>query len=316
MIVFLSHGENQVAIYFKSFENKVIQLGGVALNHIFLGPGAVVAFFIISGFVIHYPFKDRPLNIKQFLVRRWIRIVLPLLAALALASYLDGVWMIPIWSLYCELIYYTIYPLLRRLPVSWKIQFVISFVIAAVLMFTLATDELQSLLTQSNVKYTGSYAALGDWLTWLIGLPCWLIGVLIAENVDQIKWNVSTMKIILIRGAMLVVAAIVVGLKAHWYMSYLFTLNFIAPLVGYWILSEIVYFRHNKPWAWLEYGGKFSYSLYLLHVFVWNYIGLAFAVSLSTYPIIIILTVLMAWIFYVLVEAPSHKLSRYLANKV
>lgn len=316
MIVFLSHGQNQIAIFLKSFDNRIVYYAGVAFNHIFLGPGSVVAFFIISGFVIHYPFKDRQLNVRHFLVRRWVRIGLPLLVAVAIALSLDGIWMIPIWSLYCELIYYTLYPVLRRLPISWKSQFVISFIIATVMMFTLANDELASMLTQTNVNYTGSYAMLGDLLTWLIGLPCWLIGVIIAENVDKLKWSVSTIRIIFIRGVILFVAAIVVGLKAHWFVSYLFTLNFFAPLIGFWITSEIIYFRHHQPWNWLEYCGKFSYSLYLLHVMILILIHQVLPDNLYAYPFIILLTVLISWIFFILVENPSHKLSRYLASKV
>jgi peptidoglycan/LPS O-acetylase OafA/YrhL len=316
VMVFLSHAENEVAIFLKSFDNRIIYYAGVAFNHIFLGPGAVIAFFIISGFVIHYPFKEKQLNVKQFLVRRWVRIALPLLVVILISMPMHGFWMIPIWSLYCELIYYTLYPLLRRLPISWTMQFVISFIISVVLIFTLSGNELTSMLTQTDVNYTGSYAMLGDLLTWLVGLPCWLIGVIIAENVDKWKWNVSTIGIYLFRGIMLFLAAIVVGLKAHWFVSYLFTLNFFAPVIGIWITAEIIYFRDHQPLKWLEYGGKFSYSLYLLHVMLLSIIHIVLKESLYTYPLIILLTIFMAWIFYILVENPSHKLSRYLASRV
>lgn len=316
MIVFLSHLDNHFAAFLKSFDNRIVYGLGVAFNHIFLGPGAVVAFFIISGFVIHYPLKGKPLNIKQFLVRRWVRIALPLIVAVAIAMYISGLWMIPIWSLYCELIYYTIYPVLRRIRMSWTLQFVISFVIALILMFTLAHGELTSMLTQANVDYTGSYAVLGDLLTWLIGLPCWLLGVIIAENVDRITIRISFVQVYAVRAVMLFVAAIVVALKAHWFVSYLFTLNFFAPLIGLWITVEILFFRDHRPWNWLEYAGKFSYSLYLLHVISITLIAFVLPGNLYTYPAIIALTVLISWIFYLLVENPSHRLSRYLAGKV
>lgn len=316
LIVFLSHLENQVAIFLKSFGSGFLYYAGVAVNHAFLGPGAVVAFFIISGFVIHYPLKDQPLNVKQFLVRRWVRIGLPLLVAVSLALYLSGIWLIPIWSLYCELIYYTIYPLLRRLKISWKVQFYVSFVVSIVLMFALGTAELNSMFAQANLDYTGSYAALGDLLTWLIGLPVWLIGVLIAENIDKIKVTVSTLKMYIIRAIMLGMAAIIVGLKAHWFVSYLFTLNLFAPLVGFWITAEILFMRTHKPLAWLEYAGKFSYSFYLLHIMTVFLLTMVLDVTLLTYPLIIVLTIFVSWVFYLLVENPSHKLSRYLARKV
>jgi peptidoglycan/LPS O-acetylase OafA/YrhL len=315
LIVLLSHLENQFAIFLKTSDNTIIYLFGVGLNHAFLGPGAVTAFFIISGFVIHYPFKDREPNVRQFLIRRWVRIVLPLLVAVAIAIYLEGLWLVPIWSLYCELIYYTIYPVLRRLPISWKTQFVITFVIAAIIVFTMGGDELTSLLTQTNVNYTGSYAVLGDWITWIIGLPCWLIGVLIAENIDKIKKVITRPQVYLIRCAMILLAMVIVGLKAHWYTSYLFTLNFIAPIIGLWITAEIIYFRDHQPWAWLEYGGKFSYSLYLCHIINLVLIEMVMKPTVQTYLVIIVINVFLAWLFYLVVEEPSHRLSRYLASK-
>jgi len=316
VIVFMSHLENHPAMFLKSFDNVILKYLGIAINHLFLGPGAVVAFFIISGFVIHYPVKDRPLKVKQFLVRRWVRIVVPMLIAVAIALNMSGIWLIPIWSLYCELIYYTIYPVLRRLPLSWKSQFWISFVIALVAMFVLADGELQSMLTQSNVNYTGSYAVLGNGLTWLVGLPCWLIGVLIAQNIDSIKRTISTPKIYLVRIFILAIAMVIVGLKAHWFVSYLFTLNFFAPFLGYWITAEIIYFRDHEPSGILEYCGKFSYSLYLLHVILAHVFVALLSSTLLTYPLIIFLVILCSYVFYLLVESPSHRLSRYLSKKV
>lgn len=316
LIVFLSHLDNQVAAFLKGLGNSFTYYTGVAYNHIFLGPGAVVAFFIISGFVIHYPLKDKPLNVKEFMVRRWVRIGVPLLVAVVFAMYISGLWLIPIWSLYCELIYYTIYPALRKLRISWNTQFGISFIVSIILVVSLGKTELNSLLAQSDQGYTGSYAALGDWLTWLIGLPCWLIGVIIAENIDRIKRTISTPGIYLVRALMLGLAGVIVGLKAHFFVSYLFTLNLIAPVIGLWLTAEILFFRHHKPLRWLEYAGKFSYSLYLLHIIIVNVTSWFLDTTLLTYPLIIFIVVFVSWVFYLLVEEPSHRLSRYLARKV
>src|SRR5690349_6487201 len=147
LIVFLSHLENSVAIYLKGFDSTIIWILGVGFNHAFLGPGAVVGFFIISGFVIHYPVKSRPLNVRSFLVRRWLRIGLPLLVVVVISSALDKFWLIPIWSLYCELIYYTIYPLLRWSRISWTIQIVGSLLLATTATFFFGQDEIRSMLS-------------------------------------------------------------------------------------------------------------------------------------------------------------------------
>src|SRR5690242_18982998 len=100
---------------------------------LFCGPAAVIVFFVISGFCIHYPFRGvERLQVSSFLARRYIRIGIPALAAMGLAGWtgvqalllkspsfaftLDAIRHVNdghtglIWSLVCELIYYTCYP--------------------------------------------------------------------------------------------------------------------------------------------------------------------------------------------------------------
>src|SRR3954463_9589743 len=56
-----------------------------ALGNLFSGPAAVIVFFVISGFCIHYPFRDgRPLPLKSYYSRRYVRILIPMAAAIAL----------------------------------------------------------------------------------------------------------------------------------------------------------------------------------------------------------------------------------------
>jgi peptidoglycan/LPS O-acetylase OafA/YrhL len=315
MVVFLSHLQNQPAIFLKSFDNPILKTIGIGINHAYLGVGAVIAFFIISGFVIHYPFRNRQPNVKSFLVRRWFRIGLPLIAVVIFSLSIDQFYLIPIWSLYCELIYYTIYPLLRRLPLSWKTQFWISFVVAAVLIVSLSGDEFRSLLSQTNINYTGSYAERGDWLTWIVGLPCWLMGVLIAEKIDDIKANVSRVKIYSVRLLVWITAVVLVELKGNWFVSYIFTMNPFAFLVGYWLTLEIIFFRTHKPSGILEYAGKFSYSLYLIHGLCALVFTTLFGKTLASYPLIVFSTLLTSYVFYLLIELPSHRFSKFLATK-
>src|SRR5262245_19142466 len=83
----------------------------------FDGAAAVIVFFIISGICIHWPVRDRPLDVRAYLARRFVRVGLPMVIAILVAlaafgelGFLDAV----LWSLYCELIYYGLYPLLRK----------------------------------------------------------------------------------------------------------------------------------------------------------------------------------------------------------
>jgi peptidoglycan/LPS O-acetylase OafA/YrhL len=316
MIVFLSHLSNEPAAYLKALDIPFLHWIGIGVNHLFLGPGAVIAFFVISGFVIHFPFRKKRLELKSFLTRRWLRIGIPLVVVVVMASYFNSFWLIPIWSLYCELIYYTIYPLLRKLPLSWKTQFIISFVMALVLIACFANGEINSMFAQKNVGYTGSYAALGDTLTWIVGLPCWLLGVYLADSIDSNAKSNSTMKIYWIRITMLVFSVLLVGLKFHLFVSYIITLNFFALALAYWLKNEIIYFKDRPSSQLLEWAGKFSYSLYLIHGLSISLISLLLPSNISTYSLYVMLTLLFSYVLYLLVENPSHRFSKYVADKI
>lgn len=77
----------------------------------FCGPAAVVVFFVISGFCIHYPYaKGQAFHWCGFLVSRLTRILLPMLAAIGifrLCAQIDKLQLI-LWSIYCEMIYYCV----------------------------------------------------------------------------------------------------------------------------------------------------------------------------------------------------------------
>jgi peptidoglycan/LPS O-acetylase OafA/YrhL len=316
IIVFLGHLQNEPALYLKSQGNALLRVIGIGLNHVYFGPGAVVCFFIISGFVIHYPNREIDFDWRVFMVRRWVRIALPLLGVVVFSVFTGTFYHIPIWSLYCELIYYSLYPLFRRSGLSWKKLFAISFVFAYLLIWVRATNEVSSLLNWKSINYTGSYAALGDGLTWMVGLPCWLLGVQLAERIDTYKHNVSTVEINLIRLMVLGLGVLVVAIKAHGFISFIFTLNWFAFFLVYWVRQEIIYFRRANSWSWLEYGGKFSYSLYLIHGIVVALTAIWLDISLGTYAYFILITIFASWIVYVVLENPSHHLAKYLARRV
>ena len=121
--VFFSHGG---VPQIEEFVDKSVPLGMViagVYNNLWSGPAAVIVFFVVSGFVIHYPYTDnKPINLVQFFIRRYIRICIPLLIILLIVrelglsmNLLDAVT----WSLYAELIYYSLYPLIRNFSCWW-----------------------------------------------------------------------------------------------------------------------------------------------------------------------------------------------------
>jgi len=113
------------------------------------------------------------------------------------------------------------------------------------------------------------YPVLGL-LTFIIGLPCWLMGCWLAENFQNFQ-ILSFKRIYILRLFIIFIMLVLQIIKFHAptvFASNCFTLNLFAILGTYWLGYEIKYFIFNKPNQIFEYFGKFSYSLYLIHVLV------------------------------------------------
>lgn len=315
-IVFLSHLGNPFHEVWAGSPHLMLRLIAGLWGVLFSGVGAVMAFFIISGFVIHYPYKDKIPETRSFLARRWLRIGIPLMVICPIAGLFHRFSVIPIWSLYCELIYYTLYPLLIRIKGSWFGKFLFSFVLAMVLIGVLASGDLSSLIHSRNINYSGAYWQLGDLLTWVIGLPCWLLGVILAQHIDDFKGHVPAIRVWVFRFLALGTGMVLDVSKFHFFVSYIFSMNFFALLLFFWIRNEIRYYKDRQPVQILEYSGKFSYSLYLCHNVIVFFIGMILPLTLTTYLPVIVLTVFFAWLFYLAVEKPGHLLSRAAAGLI
>jgi len=275
----------------------------------FDGTSAVIAFFIISGFVIHYPCKNGMGSIFSFWAKRFTRILLPLVVILVAGAYFDHPEKTVTWSLFCELIYYAIYPLLLKIRLSWRNKFIVAWLVAAVVIGLGAGHELTAFMRQTNSGYQGYYWQFGPYFTWIIGLPCWLLGVLIAEHIDKIGL-VSYQQVMGYRLIVWVVSCACCAAKFHAHFSYILSMNLFAFLLYQWIKTEIVYYKNRSAIAPLEKMGAFSYSLYLCHPLMLVVIKLMIPINVYTYPIFIGVTVLTAYVFYLAVERPSHRLAK------
>ena len=111
-------------------------------NVLWNGPAAVIVFFVISGFCIHFPYRNTRKYPKWILfsVKRILRLSIPFVAVLIIETTikLDGVrvgnnlwYSIVGWSLTCELLYYLSYPMLYKFSkrYSWLQIFIISYTI-------------------------------------------------------------------------------------------------------------------------------------------------------------------------------------------
>jgi peptidoglycan/LPS O-acetylase OafA/YrhL len=276
---------------------------------LFCGPAAVIIFFVISGFCIHYPYREKwsKAYVIPFLLSRAIRIIGPIGVIMIINIATDrpniSFYNLIGWSIVCELFYYFIYPFIRGLintQQGWRMLFFISLTptFLAPFLFELTT-----------VNYPG----LGPLYTPFLGLPCWLCGVLIAGQVDFEK-QVDSKKLVILRLTVLIAGFVTHFLALQEIIGHPFTLNFFSILVMYWLREEILHFRDSPPWILLEKAGLASYSLYLVHGHVASltqYTGLP---NLGTGFNIIIHWIFLAgctFCYFFLVEKPFHKLAKW-----
>jgi peptidoglycan/LPS O-acetylase OafA/YrhL len=282
-----------------------------AFGNLFSGPAAVIVFFVISGFCIHYPYRDgQPLPLKAYYSRRYVRILLPMAAAIGLGVPLhldlehlnDSI----LWSLLAEEIYYLIYPLvlvpLRR-RVSWRPLIAVAFVLA-----------FGVVLTDPSA---GNYASYGPALNWLVGLPCWLLGCELAESIPAVA--PSPARIWTYRLGIWALSSVTSLLRFHSPLRYPWTLNWFALCVFFWLAAEIAYHERHGPVRWLEAAGKFSYSIYLAHLHGHSlYVLLALPIVSRTldWTLGTAFTYLLCYAFYRAIERPSHELARRIAKRI
>jgi peptidoglycan/LPS O-acetylase OafA/YrhL len=298
--------------------DKTTTLGWLAnglVRSLFSGPAAVIVFFVISGICIHLPHaqnNDIP-SLPSYFARRFLRILSPMLVAILLGRYaLDvklGLFEATIlWSLLAELMYYAIYPLVLRLHragAPWSALLFTSFIAALAVVST----------NPSAVNYP-SYGAE---LNWLLGLPCWLVGCLVADQIMNSPNQSMQSSIWVWRGGILALSAVCTIARFHSPIGYPWTLNFFALAVGAWLVREIWRFQRKPPWGILEWAGSWSYSLYLVHVPAITLLltlpmpDLDFFAKWGIGMIFILLTALA---FAIIVEFPSHSFAIAIAKLI
>jgi peptidoglycan/LPS O-acetylase OafA/YrhL len=294
--------------------NIFSKLIGAIYGNFWSGPAAVIVFFVISGFCIHYPFSAslRIPSLSSYYLRRYLRIGIPLVVAVALSRMLSVDYSLfsdsILWSLIAELVYYTIYPLLlvvRRSVRSWLIFIVVSMMLAFVLA---ATRPL-----------AGNYPSFGNALNWLLGLPVWLAGCWLADRVsrDQLPSVPSPKLIWLWRGLVLLSAMACSVLRFHSPLGYPWTLNIFGIFASLWLSREIVWYMASPPRKFLELIGVWSYSIYLVHVLaasLYKKIPMPNMGFILNWFSLMIFVFVSSFLFYKVVEWPSHHLARSLTR--
>ncbi len=289
-----------------------------AWQSIVFGTPAVIVFFVISGFCIHLPYRgDAELNIGKYYVRRYTRILIPVVGALCVYRFVGQrfvfwgehsiLWQSPLWSLLCEEIYYAVYPLLRRLrrAVSWPRVILAAFVV--------------SVGVAATRVYAASWHDLGALRTAVILLPVWLLGCLLAEEVevlpalgDDARWRIWALRVAMWFASWV---AEMLHFKAH--VSYTQTMAWFGLIAYVWVKNEIAYGKRHRPSRVLAWAGLWSYSLYLIHpqtADIWFWLRLPGVGPRLTWCGVILCSLFGAYIFYLVVERPSHRLARWLGQ--
>ncbi|MBA3963870.1 MAG: acyltransferase [Chthoniobacterales bacterium] len=277
------------------------------------GPAAVIVFFVISGFCIHFPYaaSRRQLYLKEFYARRFLRILGPAAVAILLSAFIGlGLAVFEysiLWSLLAELIYYGCYPALRALQLrfgSWRGILTVSYAIA----FAIAA-------TNSSAPYYPSY---GPGLNWLLGLPCWLLGCVLAESIRTTPPRaVGRVSIWVWRAAVFGAAWTSSFMRFHTPIGDPWTLTFFGVLVALWLRREIDFRRQVAPWRWLEWAGLWSYSLYLVHLPIGALFAELFPRMASNnlrWMVMVLFVLVVCYLFYLVVERPSHALAKKAAR--
>ena len=293
---------------------SVNQVINAFLSNSAVGVAAVMAFFILSGFVIHYPFSTgKKIEIFSFYTKRLLRISLPAIVALILYSYFFDYKMGVIWSLICEAIYYLLYPLI--LPFLKRINWII--------VITFFLSYLLSIYTSLKLlDYNGDFHRNGYLFTWFIGLPVWLLGVKLADNYKYFKTSraLSFIQLNGVRFLVYLISVVCSILRFHAEISYVYSLPLFSILVYFWIKQEVIFYRDKKENKILVFGGLISYSIYLVHALIIYIIedltGFDdLRVSLSFCAVAIFSSLLVSYIFYTLIEKPTHTFARQLGSK-
>jgi len=279
-------------------------------NNLFYGSAGVIAFFVISGFCVHYPYRDRPeTNWPSYFSRRYLRIGIPMIAAYWIARWVGvgGIEEGVMWTLRCELAYYTLYPALVWISRRWNWNTVLG--ISLVLWFPFAFARLALHAGMPEDVYR-----------CISGLPCWIAGAKLAEsNVHKLR-PVAAGEIWAWRLGLWATASTMSFLHFHSPFKGDLTHTLFAFPVYFWLRREIQHYDYTgKVSGLLASAGLWSYSLYVMHVPGLELFEPTHFVNIGlilNWARRIVSILALSYAFYLAVERPSHWLARALSRRI
>ncbi|MBW4506924.1 MAG: acyltransferase [Scytonematopsis contorta HA4267-MV1] len=289
----------------------------------------VQIFFVISGFVIAHSFKDysiTPSFIRNFLWRRAIRLLPPYWVVIFLSislNYASNFFLtdrtVPVANgnviLANLLLVYTIFGLNAIIPIAWtlcaEIQFYTLFAVSQgifqkltskleyqfpVLVIVFAPLAIASLFLKSQlITFPLGGVYLGEWYSFFVGFLSYLA---IYKNQHKIEYFLYSY-----------LAIMITILAVKWNLAIAISLAtvFIIYLLGK--LNHLYDYLNND---WLQYFGKISYSLYLIHTVIgsriinigYRFTGNNFVAAIILVILASAVSVLASHLLYIFVEKP------------
>ena len=243
----------------------------------------------------------------SFLVRRYVRVGLPLVIITAIAQFSDasalGLFEAVTWSVYAEIFYYSIYPILFRVRQRWGWGSVIT------------TSSLAAVMI--SISHAGQlYLWSLGWLVWLWGLPVWVSGCILAEWLQRARMPFfpGGLRVWRFLVGLASIGSVWLVFHAPIKIGYQFSMLAFAPIAFFWLVRELT--SRHPAWDALESWGAASYSLYLVHPVVLGVLTQHSQVFSASVDLVIrpSLVAIGTVAFYFLVEAPSHRLARKMAR--
>jgi len=278
----------------------------------FNGVAAVVVFFIISGFCIHYPYVGaRELNWLEFWCKRMIRILIPFFALQLIThrlglGYSTAVEMV-FWTIYCEISYYVGYPFIRLVIVRFGMMPCI---------FTSFLISLAIAIAHYKMTFIGDLSQT----SWIFCLPMWLLGCQLAEYLKRGNSPKTIVSLWAWRlGALAISSSSMVVAHTHPAIGYIWTMPAFAIYASRWLHREFITATNSASAIWIERLGVAGYSIYLTHKISIHWAEQQYLTHHPWYwvwPAECAGLILITLTFFGLVEYPAHRLSKFVGKKL
>lgn len=301
----------------------------------FFTPGqfGVVVFFMLSGFVIPYSFQHSKGNVVGFITSRFFRLypaywLSVLLASISAIMFLNSPFSTSMimanltmiqkllgypdafgtyWTLLVELIFYALCVFLAIFGVlsNIKIKFYLSVIFLMLGIVTSIIRKFYNISIPVGVIVSLSMMLFGSlWREFIV-----------SEDDTAIKYSLSWC-------ALFAVAFPVISFFAYNFDRGLgenainYSISFILGVIAFIILTTVLKI-HGKFFLYL---GTISYSVYLLHPFVLEFINSKVVLSdgfhVKAFMMYILLVIVLASLSYHLIEKPSVALGKRLRDRL